>query len=273
MKNLFTLLLVGTLLSAPAMAKNNCDTGTCLDFSENVKSCFAQSCIGNNSCGENCLNDSENKSNGFLSNLLNNLCSGNISTGWQDVINSYLENCFPDIDFNPAPPSDSLPTPPPENEETPDVPGDTPGDVPGDSPSDTPSDKPSEDIETPNSDFVSEVIRLVNVERNKVGLGNVSESSALNSAALSRAKEIVSLFSHTRPDGRSCFTVLSDMGISYNGAGENIAMGQTSPAQVMSEWMNSEGHRANILNSSFKNLGVGVYKVGTRYYWAQMFTY
>ena len=81
------------------------------------------------------------------------------------------------------------------------------------------------------------------------------------------------MFSHTRPDGRSCFTALTDLGISYGGAGENIAYGQSSPEEVMTAWMNSSGHRANILNSSFTKLGVGVYKSGNTIYWVQLFTY
>lgn len=63
--------------------------------------------------------------------------------------------------------------------------------------------------------------------------------------------EIDTKFSHVRPDGSSCFTALQQKNVSYYSAGENIAYGQTSPAQVMNSWMNSEGHRANILSSSF----------------------
>ena len=66
--------------------------------------------------------------------------------------------------------------------------------------------------------------------------------------------------------------MMKQFGISYNTAGENIAMGQTSPSQVMTAWMNSEGHRANILNSSFTKIGVGVAQnANGQYYWTQQF--
>ena len=122
-----------------------------------------------------------------------------------------------------------------------------------------------------NSAFVNEVIRLVNVQRNKSGLASLSADSALNSASSVRAKEIVKAFSHTRPDGRSCFTALSDIGYSYRHAGENIAYGQQSPSEVVNAWMNSEGHRANILSSNFTKIGVGCHSNGGTYYWAQFF--
>ena len=123
------------------------------------------------------------------------------------------------------------------------------------------------------SEYVNEVLRLVNKYRAQNGLGALTLDSALCSAADVRAKEIKTSFSHTRPDGTSCFTVLGQLGISYGGAGENIAYGQSSPEEVMTAWMNSDGHRANILNSSFTKLGVGVYSSGGTLYWAQMFTY
>ena len=136
------------------------------------------------------------------------------------------------------------------------------------------NNKPGYDDSFESADaYVNEVLRLVNKYRNENGLSSVSLSSAICDAADVRAVEIKSVFSHTRPDGRSCFTALSDLGISYGGAGENIAYGQSSPEEVMTAWMNSSGHRANILNSSFTKLGVGVYKSGNTIYWVQLFTY
>ena len=86
-----------------------------------------------------------------------------------------------------------------------------------------------------------------------------------------RAKEIVSSFSHTRPNGTSCFTVLNEIGAKYTSAGENIAKGQKTPEQVVEAWMNSPSHRANILSSKYTKLGVGCYFNGSNTYWAQMF--
>jgi uncharacterized protein YkwD len=91
-------------------------------------------------------------------------------------------------------------------------------------------------------------------------------------AAQLRANEIVQQFSHTRPNGQSCFTALQQFNVSYSTAGENIAYGQPDAQTVVNGWMNSPGHRANILNGSFKQTGIGVYRdaKGT-YYWTQMF--
>ena len=124
-----------------------------------------------------------------------------------------------------------------------------------------------------NSEYVNEVLRLVNKYRNENGLASVKLDASLCKAAEIRAKESKTSFSHTRPNGQSCFTVLSELGISYGGAGENIAYGQSSPNEVMTAWMNSSGHRANILGSSFTKLGIGVYSSGGTLYWAQMFAY
>ena len=153
----------------------------------------------------------------------------------------------------------------PDVPSTPDVP--TTPDVPA-----TPDEPSNPGSGTTQSDFASEVLRLVNVERTKAGLSPVSEgSSALVSAANKRAEEVAKVFSHTRPDGSSCFTVLGEYGVSYRSAGENIASGQTTPAEVVNAWMNSEGHRANILGANFTSLGVGVYKNGSSYTWVQLF--
>lgn len=126
---------------------------------------------------------------------------------------------------------------------------------------------------TYDSSFTSEVLRLVNVERQNAGLSPLGTSTALNQAAQVRANELIQLFDHKRPDGRSIWTVLDEHNISRTTSGENIAAGQTTPAKVVEEWMNSPGHRANILNASFKQLGVGYAKTnsGYKHHWAQLF--
>ena len=79
-------------------------------------------------------------------------------------------------------------------------------------------------------------------------------------------------FDHTSPTYGSPFDMMQQFGISYRSAGENIAMGQRTPQEVMNSWMNSSGHRANILNSSFTTLGVGIAKdANGTIYWTQMF--
>lgn len=102
-----------------------------------------------------------------------------------------------------------------------------------------------------------EVLKLVNKERLKDGADALSMFQTLQSAADVRAKEIATSFSHTRPNGTTCFTILSQKGISYYTAGENIASGQRTPEEVMDSWMNSEGHKSNILNANYDHVGVG----------------
>lgn len=123
----------------------------------------------------------------------------------------------------------------------------------------------------PTADYVTQVVELVNVERAKMGLPALSMHSGAQQAAQLRSEEIVQSFSHDRPDGRSCFTALQEMGISYMAAGENIAMGYPTPESVVEGWMNSDGHRANILNSSFSAIGVGYTVSGGSAYWVQLF--
>ena len=167
-------------------------------------------------------------------------------------------------------------------DETPDVtpdqvPDNTPDSSPDDKPVETPTVKPEETPDQDNnvsqSSFATEVTRLVNAERAKNGLGAVTVNAKVQQAAQVRAGEQAQSFSHTRPNGASCFTALTEAGATYRGAGENIAYGQSTPAAVMNAWMNSEGHRANILNASFTNIGVGYTVINGTPYWAQMFTY
>ena len=132
--------------------------------------------------------------------------------------------------------------------------------------------KPGNNVSS-ESQYISEVVRLVNSERAKEGLAALQMDSSLNSAAQVRAKEIVTSFSHTRPNGSNCFTALSEAGIKYNGSGENIAYGQKTPAEVVNAWMNSAGHRANIMSTKFTKIGVGCHNSNGTYYWSQFFTY
>lgn len=120
--------------------------------------------------------------------------------------------------------------------------------------------------------FPEQVLNLVNKERAKVGVRPLYLAADLQSAAQIRAKELTKLFSHTRPDGRPCRTALSDTW----GIGENIAAGSETPEEVVEQWMNSPGHRRNILDSRYSSLGVGYcYDPegvgGYTYYWVQMF--
>lgn len=157
--------------------------------------------------------------------------------------------------------------------ETPNLPeNDTSGKPETETP-EKPENAPSEEADT-NAAYVNRIVELVNEERAKVGLSPVTLDKKVQAAAQVRAKEIVTSFSHTRPDGTSFSTALKEQNVSYRGSGENIAWGQKSPEAVMNAWMNSSGHRANILNKNFKIIGVGYCRTanGTNH-WAQLFTY
>ena len=121
--------------------------------------------------------------------------------------------------------------------------------------------------------YITRIAELVNARRAEAGLSPVTVSSELSAAADVRAREITGSFSHYRPNGTYFNTVLDQRSISYNGAGENIAYGYDTPERVMTEWMNSASHRANILDSRFTRLGVGYYEQNGVKYWTQLFTY
>lgn len=179
---------------------------------------------------------------------------------------------------NPDTPDSEQPEAPdsPDNEqpEMPDTPDGEQPETP-DSPDNNKPENPSlPDTDTENADFVRQVVDLVNRERAKAGLSPVTADTSIQAAAQVRAREIEKSFSHTRPDGSSFNTALTQQGVTYRGSGENIAWGQKTPEQVMNGWMNSEGHRANILNKNFTKIGVGYHQNASGInYWTQLFTY
>jgi uncharacterized YkwD family protein len=122
--------------------------------------------------------------------------------------------------------------------------------------------------------YEKEVINLVNVERQKAGLAPLKENTQLSDVARTKSEDMKNkgYFSHTSPTYGSPFDMMKSFGIKYSAAGENIAKGQRTPSEVVNAWMNSEGHRANILNSNYTEIGVGytVDSNGTAY-WTQMF--
>lgn len=122
------------------------------------------------------------------------------------------------------------------------------------------------------TDLINEVYEITNNYRSLVGVSSLTLDSSLVEAASIRAKELSDSFSHTRPNGSSCFTVLSGLGISYGTAGENIAAGYSSSQSVMEGWRFSSGHYQNIISSKFKKIGIGVNIVNNQYYWVQIFS-
>lgn len=139
------------------------------------------------------------------------------------------------------------------------------------------TEAPTSDVTEAPTDtekFATKVLELVNQEREKEGLQALVLDDKIMEAAEMRAKELTESFSHERPDGKSPFTALTEAGCAYGYAGENIAAGQKTPKKVVEAWMNSEGHRANILNANFRKLGVGYIAANDAYghYWVQLFT-
>lgn len=130
------------------------------------------------------------------------------------------------------------------------------------------------DIQSENiyTDLINEVYEITNNYRSLVGVSSLTLDSSLVEAANIRAKELSDSFSHTRPNGSSCFTVLSELGISYGTAGENIAAGYSSSQSVMEGWRSSSGHYQNIISSKFKKIGIGVNIINNQYYWVQIFS-
>lgn len=126
-------------------------------------------------------------------------------------------------------------------------------------------------VDSSVTSFESEVVRLVNEERAKHGLKALTSDWQLSRVARIKSQDMKDngYFSHTSPVYGSPFDMMKSFGISYKRAGENIAKGQATPQSVVKAWMNSSGHRANILNSSYTHIGVGYVKSGN--YWTQMF--
>ncbi|RXT06605.1 hypothetical protein EIZ39_14965 [Ammoniphilus sp. CFH 90114] len=147
-------------------------------------------------------------------------------------------------------------------------------------PTQTPTQTTTQTTTSPtstNQTVISEaqqVVNLVNAERAKVGLAPLKLNTSLASVAKVKAEDMrdQNYFSHTSPKYGSPFDMMKSFGIKYSYAGENIAAGQKTPEEVMKSWMNSPGHKANILSSNFTEIGVGFAKGGSYgTYWVQQF--
>ncbi len=195
-----------------------------------------------------------------------------------DLLNSIIQGVTCPEQDNDTPSGDTGVTPPAEDNDTPsgDV-GVTPPAEDNDTPSgDVGVTPPAEDNDTPSTDsnmneYEKEVIRLVNEIRVSNGLGELVADEELSRVARIKSQDMKdnNYFSHTSPVYGSPFDMMKSFGISYKTAGENIARGQATPQAVVNGWMNSAGHRANILNASYNTIGVGYVADGN--YWTQMF--
>lgn len=269
MKKQIAIIFAALLAALPVSAYAACAND---DISDCVKN---QSCEVlqklTEKCGDlTCTEISDDLLSDIFSGKKVEITDRNISAleNWLKEKYGIPDSIFSGSCTSPDAPDSSDKTDKPETPETPDTP-DTP-DVP-EIPDGGNTDSDTDSGNTENYAYVKQVVELVNKERNKNGLASLTMDSELNRAAALRAKETVKSFSHTRPDGSSCFTALDEIGYSYFSAGENIAMGQSSPSEVVNAWMNSEGHRANILNSSFTKIGVGCHSNGSTLYWSQFF--
>jgi uncharacterized protein YkwD len=132
--------------------------------------------------------------------------------------------------------------------------------------------QPVEEVSsTPAATWELEILRLTNIERQKAGLNLLKYNATLEDGAKIRSIEIITHFSHTRPDGTRFFTVFGPDFL-YRNIGENLASGFRTPEQVVAAWMNSESHRANILNEKFEELSVAITKgEDGKYRWVQIF--
>lgn len=135
---------------------------------------------------------------------------------------------------------------------------------------DTVTPSPSDD--TDNLSYEEQVVALVNEQREANELKPLTLSNELSDVARAKSQDMhdKNYFSHTSPTYGSPFDMMKEFGISYRSAGENIAMGYATPEAVVKGWMNSSGHRANILNNSYTQIGVGY--VADGHYWTQLFT-
>ncbi|MGF1648000.1 MAG: CAP domain-containing protein [Kineosporiaceae bacterium] len=165
----------------------------------------------------------------------------------------------------PPPPTTSSPPPPPETSAPPPAPPPPPP-----PPADPP---PAEPPSVLSAGPPQAVLDLVNDARSEAGCGALGMDDQLTAAAQGHAEDMAAngYFSHDSKDGRSPFDRMGDAGYDYRAAGENIARGQPDPQAVMAAWMDSPGHRENILNCSFEDLGVGYVEGSGGPWWVQNF--
>ena len=220
--------------------------------------CTDQASCADSLCGQGSCNLST------LKDCIKNFCANYCGSGSC----SSSPNCTktPAVSQSPSAPVTAAPSQTPQPTKPVQAPAATPVQA-------TETGKPAPDTATKadNLAFEQEVVRLVNEQRAASGFNALTFNSELSSIARIKSQDMHDnhYFSHTSPVFGSTFSLLDQYGISYKTAGENIAMGYTTPEAVVTGWMNSPGHRANILNASFTQIGVGYVASGN--YWTQEF--
>ncbi len=130
------------------------------------------------------------------------------------------------------------------------------------------------DINDKAKEYALEVVDLVNEQRAVVGVAPVEFNEDLFEIAMIRANELPELFSHTRPNGEKWSVLLKEYNIAWTAAAENIAAGRSTPKAVVNQWIESEGHYANMIGADYSQIGVGFVYIPDskyRYYWVQIF--
>ena len=208
---------------------------------------------------------------------------GNISNEYLNSILSQLREIWniDDIENKEKPETPEIPEEKPEEPKAPGTPTnpqpETPKNPTNPQPEEPKEEEPNRPVEPGNSSVSAierEVVRLVNIERQKAGLAPLTLSEELSNVARIKSQDMANknYFSHTSPTYGDPFQMMRSFGIQFRTAGENIAKGYRSAESVMNGWMNSSGHRANILNPSFRTIGVGYVEANGTTYWTQMFT-
>ena len=256
------------------------------------------SCGNLNGSGEN---DSCPNSYSNLHDFLSKYCSGNQCKNLYDMLNNFGcgnnnstdsncsdnscadnnrdENCdtancptqvTPTHTPTEAPAPADKPTQAPAQKPT-QAPAEKPTQKPAQTPTEKPAEKPTQTKGYELKAYELEVVRLINEIRAQNGLGQLSVNTELSRVARIKSQDMHDkrYFSHTSPTYGSPFDMMTAFGIRYRTAGENIAMGYRTPQSVVDGWMNSPGHRANILNANFTQIGMGYVESGS--YWTQMF--
>ena len=242
--------------------------------------------VGSN-CNDNSDNnpsDSNPEKNGGLYSLLKRYgCSDEQCKSLSDLLkacgfrdNTCAESCdnsdnteCPESPTEPASDiTDTEPTKPVEAPSVPAVPSAPASDPTAPVPADTPTETPQPST---LSEYELEVVRLINDIRRQNGLKELKVNEELSRVARIKSQDMhdKGYFSHNSPTYGSPFEMMTAFGIRYRTAGENIAMGYRTPQSVVDGWMNSPGHRANILSANFAEIGMGYVANGS--YWTQMF--
>jgi len=279
MKKFFTFIIIFVLVIAGCRQKQT--AGNIENNSLDKEATIEQSANGQNANEQKTQDDAENTTE--------NVSNGE---GTTEKDTQQSEKPTQALTENPTKKPASKPT-----EASTQKPASKPTQAPTQAPTQKPTQKPAEkpqessntaggstdlksQVEKNTSEYMSvyqEVLTLVNKIRSEAGVEPLQLDITLCKAAGMRSLEMenAGVLSHTRPDGSSCFTVLSEYGIGYMAAGENIAAGYPNAASVVEGWKNSKGHYENMVNPNFKKLGVGLSKQNKdnyRIYWTQLFT-